>query len=195
MAKSWKRFSRCASKSLSWDLNSDYASFYEGDTGIPNFRLGVANKLEGNLKTCQCWVLWYCQEILITVQLAGPQYHLSHCQAVPAVLSLLILFFKNITMLISIRLSSDSPFTLLGKQYVFYYFPNNDYWDLTIISHCTNKSLMLCISAPWDRREEGTNVVEVWINASIGSIKGVCVFHDEVKPFVIKQLKIWTTVS
>lgn len=31
-------------------LNSDYASFFEGDTGIPNFVLGVGDKLEGNLK-------------------------------------------------------------------------------------------------------------------------------------------------
>lgn len=43
--------------------------------------------------------------------------------------------------------------------------------------------------------EAGASVVEVWINASIGSIKGVRMFHDEVKPFVVEKLKIWTTVS
>jgi len=32
-------------------------------------------------------------------------------------------------------------------------------------------------------------VVEVWIDANVGSRKGGCMSHEEVKAFVIEQLK------
>ena len=37
--------------------------------------------------------------------------------------------------------------------------------------------------------EEGATVVEVWTDASVGSIKEGCMSHDEVKAFIVEQRK------